>query len=188
MEQELLLELARTSLVSAVASSPAPELFEPPASLLKQRACFVTLTQAGVLRGCMGNLLPRAPLYKTVIENTRNAALRDPRFPPVQEDELGVVQVEITVLSELQPLSYNSVDDLLSQLQPSEHGVFLQIGTRIATFLPQVWEQVPDRIQFLDRLAQKSGCSPSAWRDQQAELCIYYAESFAEPTPALQEN
>jgi AmmeMemoRadiSam system protein A len=187
-ERKLLLQLARTSLLCAVSGSSEPTpLAALPSKLLEQHACFVTLTQAGMLRGCMGNLLPRAALYQTVTENTRNAALRDPRFPPLEKNELGEVQIEITVLSQLEPLRYNSVDELLNQLQPGEHGVFLQLGASIATFLPQVWEQVPDRIQFLDRLAQKCGGSSSAWREKDAQLCVYYAEYFSESIPALQE-
>jgi AmmeMemoRadiSam system protein A len=187
-ERKLLLELARTGLINGLNGNTSPGFPELPAKLLEERACFVTLTQGGLLRGCMGNLLPRAPLYQTVIENTCNAALRDPRFPPVQEDDLAEVQIEISVLSELQPLRFHSVDDLLHQLQPGVHGVFLQVGTRIATFLPQVWEQVPDQIKFLDRLAQKCGCPPSAWRQKDAQLSIYQAESFRELDTSSAQN
>jgi AmmeMemoRadiSam system protein A len=188
-DRKLLLQIARTNLLSAVSgrAQPAAIAVLLPAKLLEQRACFVTLTQAGMLRGCMGNLLPKAALYQSVTENTLNAALRDPRFAPLQKNELSEVQIEITVLSQLEPLHYNSVDELLNQLHPGEHGVFLQLGSSIATFLPQVWEQIPDRIQFLDRLAQKCGCISSAWREKDAQLRVYYAESFSEPIPALQE-
>ena len=116
----------------------------------------MTLTENGVLRGCIGYILPQEALYQAVVDNARNAATRDPRFQPVRPDEVNKIKIEISVLTEPQPLSFNSPEDLLNKLEPGEDGVVLQIGPRQATYLPQVWEQLPDKVQFLNNLARKS--------------------------------
>lgn len=181
-ERELLLGLARKSLQSAVAGTSPPELAakDVPPALAQKQACFVTLTKAGALRGCIGHLTAIAPLYEAVIENARNAALRDPRFPAVQLDEVDKLKIEISVLTEPQPLPFNSPDDLLSKLHPNEDGVLLRIGPRSSTFLPQVWAQIPDKVQFLNHLAQKAGCEPSEWRGKETQVSIYHVECFEE--------
>ena len=112
--------------------------------------------------------------------SARNAALRDPRFPPVAPGELETVKIEISVLTEPQPLAFSSPDDLLSKLQPNEDGVVLRIGFRTATFLPQVWAQIPDKVQFLNHLAEKVGCEAAAWRGKETTVAIYHAECFHE--------
>jgi len=114
----------------------------------------------------------------------RQAALADPRFSRVRPEELGDIAIEISVLSPLIPLAFKSVPDLLHQLVPLRHGVVLRLGDRTCTFLPQVWEQIPDQEEFLDRLAQKGGWEPSSWRNPQAQLSIYEVESFHE-SPAV---
>jgi AMMECR1 domain-containing protein len=85
------------------------------------------------------------------------------------------------VLTEPQPLKFNSPEDLLNKLQPGEDGVVLQIGPNRATFLPQVWEQLPDKVQFLNDLAQKAGCAPGDWRGKNVSVSIYHVEAFEEP-------
>ena len=120
------------------------------------------------------------PLHQAVAENARNAALRDPRFPPVQPDELDKIRIEISVLTEPQPLAFSSPDDLLSKLHPNEDGVLLHIGPRTATFLPQVWAQIPDKVEFLEHLSQKAGCEASAWRGTDVSVSIYHVECFEE--------
>jgi AmmeMemoRadiSam system protein A len=107
--------------------------------------------------------------------------MRDPRFPPVRPDEVKGIHIEISVLTEPQPLSFSSPEDLLNKLQPGQDGVVLQIGPNRATFLPQVWEQLPDKVQFLNDLAQKAGCAPGDWRGKNVSVSIYHAEAFGEP-------
>ena len=114
------------------------------------------------------------------MDNARNAATRDPRFPPVQPDEAGKIKIEISVLTEPQPLRFSSPEDLLDKLQPGEDGVVLKIGSQGATFLPQVWEQLPDKVEFLDHLAQKAGCAPDDWRGKDVKVSIYHVEAFKE--------
>lgn len=183
-ERKLLLDLARRTLTCA-ATNPGLAGFEVnakdvPPKLAETRACFVTLTEASELRGCIGHILPQEPLYQAVVDNARNAATRDPRFLPVQPGETDKIKIEISVLTEPQPLPFSSPEDLLGKLKPEEDGVLLQIGSRGATFLPQVWEQLPDKVEFLDHLAQKAGCAPNDWRGRNVNVSIYHVEAFKE--------
>ncbi|MDW7979591.1 MAG: AmmeMemoRadiSam system protein A, partial [Verrucomicrobiales bacterium] len=144
------------------------------------RGCFVTLTKHGQLRGCIGNILPAGPLYQAVIENARSAALHDYRFPPVRSDELKDIHIEISVLSEPVPVQFSSPDELLAKLKPGKDGVVLEIGERKATFLPQVWQQLPDKVEFLNHLAMKAGAGPSDWRGKDVKVSVYHVLAFEE--------
>jgi MEMO1 family protein len=181
-ERKFLLDLARKTVAKVAAGGSLPEVAatDVPSKLAEKKACFVTLTKSGTLRGCIGHLTAMAPLHQAVVDNARNAALRDPRFPPVQPDELDQLKIEISVLTEPQPLPFSSPDDLLSKLHPNEDGVLLHIGSRTATFLPQVWAQIPDKVEFLNHLSQKAGCEPSAWRGKDVSVSTYHVECFEE--------
>jgi uncharacterized protein len=181
-EREFLLELARRTVVSAAAGVSLPEVDprELGVHLTEKRACFVTLTGEGVLRGCIGHVLPREPLYQAVIESAQGATLRDPRFPAVRTDEVDRLRIEISVLTEPRRLEFNSPDELLSRLEPNQHGVLLRTGGHTATFLPQVWEHIPDKVRFLERLSEKAGCEPAAWRAKDAAVSVYQVEAFEE--------
>ncbi len=181
-DRRFLLALARRSVRSAVTAGPTSDV---PASdvapaLTVPRGCFVTLTQQGALRGCIGHITAQMPLYRAIVENARSAAVRDPRFLPVAPREVDALEIEISVLTAPQPLAFKSPDDLLRQLQPHRDGVVLTIGGRGATYLPQVWEQLPDKVQFLNSLAEKAGCAPGAWRGPEVSIAIYHVESFKE--------
>jgi AmmeMemoRadiSam system protein A len=147
---------------------------------MEPRACFVTLTKQSKLRGCVGHILPKEALAGAVVDNTRNAASRDPRFHPVAPDELAVIRIEISVLSDMHALCFGSAEELLSQLHPHEDGVLLQFGSRMATFLPQVWRQFGGKTEFLDRLSEKAGGFPGAWRDAETLVSTYHIESITE--------
>ena len=181
-EKKFLLDLARTTLshVATNGNLPAVSAKDVPPKLAETKACFVTLTENGALRGCIGHIFPQEPLYQAVVDNAQSAAMRDWRFPPVQPDEVGKIKIEISVLTEPQPLRFNSPDDLLGKLQPHTDGVVLKIGARSATFLPQVWEQLPDKVEFLNHLSEKAGCEPSAWRGRDTSVSIYHVEAFNE--------
>jgi hypothetical protein len=184
-ERKFLLDLARQTL-SCVAtnpdsSGPAVNPADLSPKLSQPKGCFVTLTENGVLRGCIGNIVPHDALYKAVVDNTRNAATRDPRFLPVRPDELSKIKIEISVLTDPQPLTFSSPEDLLSKLEPGQDGVMLRIGPYGATFLPQVWEQLPDKVDFLNHLAQKAGCAPEDWRGSNVSVSIYHVEAFEAP-------
>lgn len=181
-EREFLLGLARQSLMRATAAKGMPEVSSNtvPEACGVAKGCFVTLKKSGQLRGCMGNILPASPLYRAVLENARSAALRDPRFSPVTAEEAPRLRIEVSVLTEPEPLPFSSPDDLLAKLKPRRHGVVLRIGERAATFLPQVWEQLPDKNQFLEHLSAKAGCRPDAWRGTDVSVSVYRVESFEE--------
>ncbi|MGA2063122.1 MAG: AmmeMemoRadiSam system protein A, partial [Thermoguttaceae bacterium] len=132
------------------------------------------------LRGCIGSILPEEPLYQAVPSRARAAALEDPRFPPVRSEELKDIQIEISVLTIPRRLDFKSPDDLVQKLRPNVDGVVLIMGSRQATFLPQVWEQIPDKNDFLNHLAQKAGANASAWQQEGTSVLIYQVEAFKE--------
>jgi AmmeMemoRadiSam system protein A len=188
-ERRTLLVLARRSLVQAAQRADAPEVPHGISAHLRQeKGAFVTLTKGGQLRGCIGDIFPEEPLVVAVITNARNAAIRDPRFSPVTPDELGDIAIEVSVLSVPKPLPFSSPEDLLARLRPNVHGVVLNVGGARATFLPQVWEQLPDKVDFLSHLSAKAGRAPSAWRASGTEVETYTAEAFEESEFGLPEH
>lgn len=161
-------------------TSPAPPA---PEWAMDDGACFVTLTirsRGDRLRGCIGSLSPWRPLADDVADNAVAAAVRDPRFPPVTAAELGGLRVEVSVLSPAEPIVFNSEEDLRAQLRPGVDGLILTSGARRGTFLPQVWEQLPEPEQFLDQLKVKAGLSPGWW-DRRAQVSRYTVASWKEP-------
>jgi MEMO1 family protein len=173
-----LLDIARKSLVACVTKKDMA-VVEVPDPLKENRGCFVTLTINNSLRGCIGYIEPIMPLYKAVIENARNAALSDPRFDPVAVSELDKICIEVSVLTVPVPLAFNDADDLLKKLRPQIDGVILSYHGAQSTFLPQVWEQLPDKIQFLQHLSMKAGLPADSWK--KASYKVYQAEHFKEP-------
>jgi AmmeMemoRadiSam system protein A len=115
-----------------------------------------------------------------VREHAIAAALKDPRFPPVREDELNRIQIEVSRLTRPVPLEYKDAVDLLSKLRPQVDGVILSDGARRATFLPQVWEKIPDPAEFLNNLCYKMGIHDNAWRTRHLDVLIYQVEEFHE--------
>jgi AmmeMemoRadiSam system protein A len=181
-EKQQLLRLARSALESAVRGQHLPDIdwaMLPPA-LKEDGACFVTLTVQGQLRGCIGTLEARQPLAADVIEHAVAAGQDDYRFPPVSPRELPNIQIEISRLSNPQPLSYSSPEDLIQKLRPGVDGVVLKDRFRRATFLPQVWEQLPDPERFLDHLCLKMGAPRDFWRCNPLTVEIYQVEEFHE--------
>jgi MEMO1 family protein len=181
-EKRLLLELARKTVREVVEHGRLPEFATDglAPALAETKGCFVTLTEGGRLRGCIGHILPQEPLYRAVMSNARSAAVADARFEPVRPGELGRLEFEISVLTVPKPLKFDSPDDLLAKLRPREDGVVLQLGERGATYLPQVWEQLRDKVEFLDSLAVKAGGAPGDWRRPGTTVLIYQVEAFKE--------
>lgn len=183
-EQKTLLRLARQALEHGVRNQKLPPLdkasFTP--RLYEDGASFVTLTVRGQLRGCIGALEPYQPLAEDVREHAVAAALEDPRFPPVSERELSGIEIEVSRLTRPILLDYKDANDLLSKLRPHVDGVILRDAFRRATFLPQVWEKIPDRAEFLDNLCYKMGASPDLWRKKHLEVLTYQVEEFREST------
>jgi len=129
----------------------------------KPLACFVTLTKNKNLRGCIGSLKPTRPLYKDVIENTIHAAFHDPRFAPLTKKELKLIKIEISVLSSPKKLNFKTPEELLKKLNKNL-GLILKKGFYSATFLPQVWKEIPNKINFLEHLSLKAGLDKNAWK------------------------
>jgi AmmeMemoRadiSam system protein A len=181
-ERKLLLDLARRTVKEVVTTNrlPAVDPKTLPAKFAEPKGCFVTLTENGGLRGCIGNIMPQVPLYQAVISNAQSAATRDHRFQPVRPDELDKLEVEVSVLTVPQPLAFSSPDDLLAKLKPHRDGVVLQVNGRGSTYLPQVWEQIPDKVMFLNTLSEKAGCPANAWRSPGTAVAIYHVEAFKE--------
>lgn len=157
-----------------------------PGSFLEKRATFVTLHKNGRLRGCIGELQAKVPLYQSVIDNARLAAFKDPRFLPVQLNELDQLEIEVSILSLSKPLAYLSQQDLIRQLEESKPGVVLKQGNKSATFLPQVWEELPTGELFLSQLCLKAGLAKDQWQQEKVEIEIYQVEKIeAKASPSL---
>ena len=181
-EQKILLRLAREAMERAVKGEEwtTLDLSSLPLRLLEEGSSFVTLTIGGRLRGCIGSLNPYQSLAEDVREHAVEAALNDPRFPPVREQELNGIQIEVSRLTRPIPLEYKDAEDLLSQLHPHVDGVILRDAFHRATFLPQVWEKIPDPAEFLDNLCYKMGINHDAWRSKHLDVLIYQVEEFHE--------
>ena len=142
-------------------------------------ACFVTLTQDGELRGCIGSLEAERSLREDVVTNARAAAFRDPRFQPLTLQDYPSVQVEVSVLSPTVPLHFDSEQQALEQLRPGIDGVVLEYRRQRSTFLPQVWEQLSDPHQFMSALKQKAGLRADFWHAEM-KLARYSVEKWRE--------
>lgn len=181
-ERKLLLQIARQALEAGVKGEPLPPLHleSLPPRLRQNGSAFVTLTRRGQLRGCIGGLEAYQPLAEDVRQHAIAAALQDYRFPPVEPYELPEIQIEISRLSTPLPLEYEKPEDLPKLLRPGVDGVVLRDGLRRATFLPQVWDKIPDPMLFLDMLCQKMGAPADLWRRKKLEVLIYQVEEFHE--------
>ncbi len=177
---KILLDLAAKTVAEVVkdGTQPSVEVGEMPQSLTQRRACFVTLTKDGELRGCIGSIFPGEPLCRAVVERARSAATEDPRFPPVKSEELDELEIEVSVLTIPKRLEFDSPKDLLAKLRPGIDGVVLRIGPRQSTYLPQVWDELSDPEEFMGRLSQKAGLAADAWRSPEAMVLTYQAQAF----------
>jgi len=148
-------------------------------ALQAQRASFVTLHINGQLRGCIGSLEAREPLISNVVMNAFNAAFRDPRFAPLGSNEFDSIHIHIEILSVPEPITFASQADLISQLRPGVDGLVLSDGAHRGTFLPTVWEQLPQPEVFLQHLKNKAGLPAEHWSDS---LVVerYETETFEE--------
>ncbi|MGR9093179.1 MAG: AmmeMemoRadiSam system protein A [Gammaproteobacteria bacterium] len=183
--RDRLLTLARASIAHGCAGSAMPAehahlvaaLGEP--AFAQARNCFVTLLRDGALRGCIGSLSPSRPLAEDVARNAHSAAFRDPRFTAVTATELPHIEVQLSILSPQQPLAVASESELLNVLEPFVDGLTLEDGANRATFLPKVWEQLPDPAAFLQQLKAKAGLAPGHWSTTM-RFWRYHAENFSE--------
>jgi AmmeMemoRadiSam system protein A len=178
----VLLDVARASIEHGfrvgMALEVDPEAYPRP--LRAWGASFVTLHRGGALRGCIGTLDAARPLVEDVAHNAFAAANRDPRFPPLEPAERDDTDVSVSVLSPPEPLDVRRESDLLGALEPGVHGLRLAAGPHRATFLPQVWEQLPDPRDFLARLVEKADL-PDGIPWSRIEAARYTVESFEGP-------
>ena len=180
--QSYLLSLARQALETHVKTGKPIQIDDSQLDeeITKDGATFVTLHKHGQLRGCIGTLSAYQPIYQDVIEHAIAAGTQDFRFPSMQANELAQLHYEISILSNPEPLPYSSPDELLSKLQVGVHGVVISSGFQRATFLPQVWESLPDKEDFLNHLCRKMGASANAWRKNHYDVSVYQVQEFAE--------
>jgi hypothetical protein len=181
-QKRFLLRIARQALQTAVNGDVLAPIDRSSMDdiLLQYGASFVTLTRRGALRGCIGALEAYQPLVDDVREHVVAAALQDYRFPPVDSNELHEIQIEVSCLTQPEELTYHNNEELLKTLRPGIDGVILQEGTRRATFLPQVWEKLPDPEDFLSNLCIKMGASPDLWLRKKLRIWTYRVDEFHE--------
>lgn len=165
--RKILLNLAKESILHGLNTGRplTVDLAQFPPELIERCATFVTLEKQGQLRGCIGMLEAVRPLAQDICENAFSAAFRDPRFPPLDETELEVLEIHLSILSSPEPMIFTSENDLISQIRPNVDGLILEEGSYRGTFLPSVWESFPAPRQFLRRLKQKAGLPPDFWSD-----------------------
>jgi hypothetical protein len=178
-DKEILLEFARESIEAGLqlrTLAPLPERSYPE-TLAEYRSAFVTLQLGQALRGCCGSIEPQYPLFEEVWRSAAAAAFGDPRFPALAASEWPQTDVHVSVLEPLQPMPSTSEEEVLSWLQPNVDGVVLQLGYARATFLPSVWEQLPDKRSFLQHLKAKAGWPRDFWSPD-IQAWRYGTESF----------
>ena len=160
---QILLPIARAAISQKLGETyPANE---DSGWLQEHRACFITLTQHGQLRGCIGTLEAHRSLLTDVKANALAAAFHDPRFAPLTKSELDYTEVEVSLLSIMQDMVFANEQDALEQLRPQVDGIVFEYGRYRSTFLPQVWEQLPDPVEFIAHLKHKAGLHPRFWDD-----------------------
>ncbi len=185
-EKQYLIDLARSSLYCYLHDKSMPKIDESslPERFKEKRGCFVTLNaKSQGLRGCIGYILPVNRLIDNVRDRAVDAAIHDPRFRPVTFNELENIKIEISILTVPKELQVDSAEELLDALEPMRHGVVLQTPYGSSTYLPQVWEQLPDKELFLSSLCAKHGAPRDAWRQtSRITVSVYEAIVFHEDT------
>lgn len=166
-EQTCLLQIARTSIINGIDDGkPCPvDTATYPESLQQARATFITLKINDELRGCIGSLTAREALVESVAHNAYAAAFEDPRFARLTKAELDTLSISISVLTPAEPLEFTSEEDLISKIRPGIDGLILKDGFHKGTFLPSVWESLPEASTFLQHLKLKAGLEPHYWSD-----------------------
>ena len=179
--KKILLELARSAIRDKLEHTDTIQrqsLLDEYPEFNEKRATFVTLSLHGELRGCIGSLLPHRSLLDDILDNARSAAFRDPRFLPLNKAEFEEVEIELSLLSVPETLEYSSIDDLKSKIRLGEDGVILRLDGYQATFLPQVWEQLPTFELFFNHLCQKAGLGGGCLAEH-PEIRIYQVEKIS---------
>ncbi|WP_200335145.1 AmmeMemoRadiSam system protein A [Thiocystis violacea] len=183
-QRRVLLETAARSIAQGLERHVPmdPQLSDYPPALCATRASFITLEIGHELRGCIGVLEACRPLIRDVAHNAFAAAFEDPRFPPLRAQEYPRLSIKVSVLSVPVPIDFASEADLVRQLKPGEDGLILRDARHRGTFLPSVWEQLPEPRDFLGHLKRKAGLPTDYWSDD-IQVLRYGTESFGGPVP-----
>lgn len=181
-ERAILLRVAHASIATGLQTGRplAVRAEDYPAPLIDKRATFVTLTRDGLLRGCIGSLEAHRMLVEDVAGNAFAAAFRDPRFPPLQQQEFDALEIQVSVLGTPEPLAFATEQELLDSLRPGVDGLILEEKNTRGTFLPSVWESLPRPEDFLNHLKMKAGLPAGYWTDS-VRIWRYTTESFSAP-------
>lgn len=155
---DLIKQLCRLSIKSRL--EKFNEKINYPQVLDEAGACFVTLETNGQLRGCIGSIIAHKTLIEDLLTNAQHAAFSDPRFKPLTKEEFEKTDIAVSVLSEPKPLAFNGEEDLLEKIVPFKDGIIIKDGNHQAVYLPSVWEQLPDKKEFLNSLKIKAGLAP----------------------------
>ena len=188
-EKDYLLRIAYETIKSVLENGNFEIPKETPFENLKEKkGVFVTLTKRGKLRGCIGILKAIYPIYKGVARFAYEAAFKEPRFPPLEKEELNLLEVEISILDTPKKLNYENPEDLLRKLKQGQ-GVILKKGIYEATFLPEVWKQIPDKKEFLSHLSAKAFLGYDGWKEKPwPEIYTYNTISFKEKVSEIDKN
>jgi len=181
-EGKYLLGLARETIKNRLfdLEEPRVDWKDTPEIFQKRLGTFVTINIEGNLRGCIGHIIPRETLIEGIKENAINAAFRDPRFPPLTKEEFDRIDIEISILTPPKELSYTDDKDLLKKLRQGIDGLIIKKGSYEATFLPQVWDQLPSKGEFLSHLCLKAGLSADSWKTGKLQVSTYQVQAFEE--------
>ncbi len=183
-QSKILLRMARESIgerLGISSTTPKKDLEKDNTAFLdNKQGLFVTLHKRGELRGCIGTIEPVKPLRQGICDNALFAAFNDTRFSPLTLGEFHEVDIEVSLLSIPEPLEFTTTEDLLGGLKPGIHGVIIKKESASATFLPQVWEQLPEAEEFLSQLCMKAGLSSIAWKNKGIAVYTYSVQCFAE--------
>jgi AmmeMemoRadiSam system protein A len=188
-DKRCLLDLARRVILDHLEKRPAEPL--PAATspeFTEKRGCFVTLHIGPQLRGCIGTIEPIKTLISAVTENAAMSAFQDPRFPPVTLKDMDKVTIEISILTKPVALVFQGAEDLKKQIKPGVHGVILSRGYNRATFLPQVWEQLPKTEDFLGQLCRKASMEMTCWKDNRTSVEVYEVTAFSETGMGMDDH
>lgn len=182
-EQAQLLVIARGSIESGLVANRPLDIAHSgiAGALTKRHGNFVTLTQRGTLRGCVGTIQGTRPLAQNIAVSAYNAAYRDTRFSPLSADEIDQTRIEISVLTQPEPIAAGTHEELLANLHPNEDGLLMENAGHQTTFLPKVWEKVPDPQQFVQQLMVKAGLPGDYWSET-IRFHRYQTISFSEST------
>ena len=179
-EGEFLLGIARLAIDSKFKGENFHLYDMPYPNLDEKRGIFVTLTNGGELRGCIGNIHPVYSIYQGVVKNATAAAFSDNRFKPVTKDDLKNIRVEVSILTEPVRLLFNSRQEILDRIIEFKHGVIMINNMNEGVFLPQVWEQLPRKEDFLNHLCLKACILPEMWHDKDTEIYLFEVQKFKE--------